>query len=398
MDQIEELITRRVQQVLPTREGLEALLRSGKKIKLYQGFDPSSPNLHIGHLVGLLQLKMFQDLGHEVIFLIGDFTGMIGDPTDKSATRAKLTREQVMENAKTYKEQAGRILRFEGENAATMKFNSEWLDKLTFAELIELSSNFTIQQFSERDMFQERLKNNKPIFLHEFLYPLMVTYDAIAMQVDLELGGNDQLFNMSVGRPLVKTMTGKDKFVMTTKLLTDGDGRKIGKTTGNAINLFGDAGDLFGAIMSQPDSIIIPGFEMATTLPHDEIERIKSQVNEEPMRLKKRLAFEVVKLCQGEDMAMSAQSHFESVFQGQGSTDSINEIMVDACEGTVLSILETLKLGDSNADRKRLLRDGAVSINDAKITDPNAPYAPNDGDIIKYGKHAFYKISLGTRN
>jgi tyrosyl-tRNA synthetase len=393
MDQIEESLTRRAQQILPTKQALELKLRSGDKIRLYQGFDPSSPNLHVGHLVGLLQLKAFQDLGHEVIFLIGDFTGMIGDPTDKSATRPKLTREQVLENAKTYKDQAGRILRFEGENAASMKFNSEWLEKLSFSELIELSSNFTIQQFIERDMFQDRLENNKPIFLHEFLYPLMVTYDAITMQVDLELGGNDQLFNMSVGRSLVKTMTGKEKFVMTTKLLTDGEGRKIGKTTGNAINLFGKAEDLFGAIMSQPDSIIIPGFEMVTTIPLDEIETIKSQVTEEPLRLKKRLAFEVVKLCQGETAALGAQAHFESTFQSKSFTD-LPEIRLSKSTFSPVDLLAELGAGDSNADKKRLIRDGAVAINDHKITDLTMQITITNGDTIKIGKTKFYKLLI----
>src|SRR3989344_3264869 len=253
MDAITELLIRRVNTILPSQEELTKTLKSGKKLRLYQGFDPSSPDLHIGHLVGLLQLKAFQDLGHEVIFLIGDFTAMIGDPTDKTAARTKLTRDQVLANAQTYKDQAGKILDFSGKNPVKMKFNSEWLDPLKFADIIELASNFTVQQMIERDMFQERIKQEKPIFLHELLYPLMVTYDAIAMNVDLEVGGTDQLFNMMVGRPLIKHINNKDKFVITTKLLTDSQGTKIGKTTGNAINLFGNPNNLFGQIMSLPD-------------------------------------------------------------------------------------------------------------------------------------------------
>jgi len=387
MDPIEELLTRRVQQVLPTKDSLEKVLRSGKKIRLYQGFDPSSPNLHIGHLVGLLQLKMFQDMGHEVIFLIGDFTGMIGDPTDKSATRPKLTREQVLENAKTYQEQAGRILAFSGDNPVQLKFNSEWNSSLTFADILELSSNLTVQQLLERDMFQDRLKSNRPIHLHEFMYPMIQGYDSVCMDVDAEVGGNDQMFNMMVGRHLMQALKNKEKYVVTTKLLTDSEGRKIGKTTGNAINLFGDASDLYGAIMSQPDSIIVPGFEMATTLPMEEIRNLP----DDPMNNKKRLAYEIVKLCQGEAKAIEAQTHFESLFQKQGSTD-IPTIALPAGDYTVLSLLETLQLGDSNADRKRLIRDGAVSINDQKMTDPNQSTAPQSGDIIKYGKHTFRKI------
>lgn len=396
MDQIEELLTRRVQAILPTKESFEELLRSGKKIRLYQGFDPSSPNLHIGHLVGLLQLKMFQDLGHEVIFLIGDFTGMIGDPTDKTAARTKLTREQVLENAKTYQDQASRILRFDGDNPVKLKFNSEWSDSMTFKDLIELASNVTVGQMLERDMFQERIKQEKPIFLHEFLYPVAQGYDCVAMDVDLEIGGNDQMFNMMVGRQLMKSLKNKEKFVLTTKLLTDSEGRKIGKTTGNAINLFGEANDLFGAIMSQPDSILLTGFEMATTLSHEEIESLKPQITNQPMLIKKRLAYEIVKLCQGEAKAIAAQSYFESMFQGQGSTDMLEEVHVEGKENTILTLLESLNLGESNGDRKRLIRDGAVSINDEKMIDPNQMVTPQSGDIIKYGKHTFIKLLINS--
>ncbi|HWS24622.1 MAG TPA: tyrosine--tRNA ligase, partial [Anaerolineales bacterium] len=368
MDPIEELLTRRVEKILPTKEELKEVLNSGKKIRLYQGFDPSSPNLHIGHLVGLLQLKAFQDLGHEVIFLIGDFTGMIGDPTDKSATRPKLTREQVLENAKTYQEQAGRILRFDGENPVQLKFNSQWSDSMTFKDLIELASNVTVQQMIERDMFQDRISQNKPIFLHEFLYPLAQGYDSVIMDVDLEVGGNDQMFNMMVGRQLMKSLKNKEKSVLTTKLLTDAEGRKIGKTTGNAINLFGDPKDLFGAIMSQPDSILDQGFELATTLPLKEIEILKQQRQTQPMEIKKRLAFEVVKLCQGETTAISAQTHFLTTFQTK-SFANLPEFHLDLTEISVLDLLSKLGAGESNADKKRLIRDGAIALNNRKITD-----------------------------
>lgn len=392
MDQIEELLTRRVSDIIPSKSALEAILRSGKKIKLYQGFDPSSPNLHIGHLVGLLQLKMFQDLGHEVTFLIGDFTGMIGDPTDKSATRPKLSKSQVQENAKTYRDQAGKILRFEGNNAAQMKFNSEWLDQINFAKLIEMSSHFTIQQLLERDMFQQRLKDNKPIFLHEFLYPLMVTDDALEMNVDLEIGGNDQLFNMTVGRSLIKQMTGKDKFAMTLKLITDAEGRKIGKTTGNAINLFGDPNDLFGAIMSQPDSIIIPGFQLATTVDLVEIETIQTQIKVEPMAAKKRLAFEIVKLCHGQDQASASQNYFETTFQQKTLTESIPEMTITPEPIVLIDLLKQSDLGLSNSQIKRVVEEGGVEYNEQKITDPYASITPKTGDKIKFGKHTFRHI------
>jgi len=391
MDQIEEILTRRVEKILPTKEGL-AKLMSQKKIRLYQGFDPSSPNLHVGHLVGLLQLKSFQDLGHEVIFLIGDFTAMIGDPTDKSATRQKLSKEQVQKNAKTYKEQAGKILRFKGDNPAQMKFNSEWLEKLKFNEVLELSSNFTIQQLIERNMFQERLKQNKPIFLHEFIYPLMVTYDALAMEVDLEVGGNDQLFNMAIGRNILKERINKDKFVLTTKLLTDSQGRKIGKTTGNAINLFGDPNDLFGQIMALPDDTIIPAFKLTTTVPLDEISQFESKLDNDPMSLKKRLAFEVVKLCHGEDRTNQAQSHFQTTIQQGQTPDKVEEFSIKLGKHTLLEICQSAKVGKSNANIKRTITQGGVEFNGKKITDPNQEIDIKGGEVLKFGKRIFKKV------
>ena len=231
---INEILSRGVAEVLPGKKGLADLMAK-RKIKLYQGFDPSMPSLHLGNFVGLMKLRQFQRLGHEVIFLVGDFTGMIGDPTSKLSTRPKLTREQVLENAKAWKKQASLLLHFSGENPAKMLFNSEWLDKVSFRDLIEITSNFTVQQMIERDMFQERLKADKPIHLHEFLYPVAQGYDSVAMNVDLEIGGSDQLFNMLAGRTLMKAMKNKEKFVLTTKLLVDKEGSKVGKTTGNAL-------------------------------------------------------------------------------------------------------------------------------------------------------------------
>ncbi len=228
MTTIDEVLTRGVNLVLPDKKGLSDLM-SKRKIKLYQGFDPSAPSLHLGNFVGLMKLRQFQKAGHEVIFLVGDFTGMIGDPTDKLATRKKLTREEVLKNAKAWKKQASKLLDFGGVNPAKIMFNSKWSDKISFKELIEITSNLTVQQLIERDMFQARLKSNEPIYLHEFLYPVAQGYDSVEMNVDLEIGGNDQLFNMMVGRNLCKAIKSKEKYVLTTKLLVDKEGKKVGK-------------------------------------------------------------------------------------------------------------------------------------------------------------------------
>ncbi len=316
MDEINKVLTRGVQQVLPDQKGLADLM-SKRKIKLYQGFDPSAPSLHLGNFVGLMKLRQFQTLGHEVIFLVGDFTGMIGDPTDKLATRKKLTREEVLENAKAWREQAGKVLNFEGENPAKIMFNSEWSDKVTFKDLIEITSNLTVQQMMERDMFQERLKTNAPIYLHEFLYPVAQGYDSVAMEVDLEIGGNDQLFNMMAGRTLMKAIKNKEKYVLTTKLLVDKDGKKVGKTTGNALFLDSTPEKFFEGIMEIPDDVIPLAFELLTEV---ELDGVGDRSKKDPYATKLELSFEIVKFLWGETAANIAKQIFiERRSQGKAS-------------------------------------------------------------------------------
>lgn len=390
---VEELLSRRVESILPNKHKLQELLLTGKKIKLYQGFDPSKPDLHIGHLVGLLTLRAFQELGHQVIFLIGDFTGRIGDPSDKSAVRPKLSQQEVVQNAKTYQDQAGKILRFEGDNPAQIRFNSDWLNQLSFADVVELASHFTVQQMIERDMFQQRLKKNEPIYLHEFLYPLMVTKDAQALDVDLELGGNDQLFNMSVGRRYLKDQTGKDKFVLTTKLLTDSQGRKIGKTTGNAINLFDDPNNLFGQVMALSDDVVVAAYKLATDLTMDEIQEIKDKIfTQSPMEAKKKLAHTLVRMCYDETTATSAEKHFESTVQHKDLPDEVPTVEITAGSYTSLQLLTLSALGDTNSQRKRVIYQGGFQLNKEKITDPNQQVTVKSGDVLRFGKREFAKI------
>jgi tyrosyl-tRNA synthetase len=389
MTNTNDLLTRRVQQILPTKEGLEKLI-TGKKIRLYQGFDPSRPNLHIGHLVGLLQLKAFQDAGHEVIFLIGDFTGMIGDPTDKSATRPKLTHEDVLKNAETYKQQAGKILRFEGENAAKIMFNYDWNSKLNFPDVLELASNLTVQQMIERDMFQNRLKENKPIYLHEFLYPLIQGYDSVAMDVDLEVGGNDQMFNLMIGRTLMKSMKGKEKYCLTTKLLVDSSGNKIGKTTGNAVELFGKPEDLFGGLMSVPDDAIENMLVCATEIPMDQVRDLINQIPSHPMDIKKKLAWEITKMCNTEEIANKAQAFFENTVQNKELPADIAELTIKAGV-SILEVLKSAELGVSNSDIKRTLEQGGVEIEGVRITNPTTPVSAG---TLKFGKRTFRKLII----
>src|SRR3989338_8048187 len=297
MDKIEELLNRGVDQVIPSKQKLRNVLRTSKKLRVYQGFDPSSPLLHIGHMIGLRKLREWQDLGHEVIFLIGDFTGRIGDPTGREKTRPLLSKKTVEENAKTYQEQAGKILDFSGKNPVKIKFNSEWLEKLSVPEILNLYSQVTYQQIIKRGMFKKRLEKDEDISFNEITYPIMQGYDSVAMDVDVEVGGRDQLFNMMIGIDLMHKMKRKNKFVMTTQLLVDTEGNKIGKTEGNAIALTLPPEDMFSAIMNLPDDVITKSLEYLTDVPMAEIKNIEADIKKgaNPMQFKKKLAFDVVK-------------------------------------------------------------------------------------------------------
>ena len=376
-----EVLTRGVAQVLPNQKDL-ANLMSQRKIKLYQGFDPSAPSLHLGNFVGLMKLRQFQKLGHEVIFLVGDFTGMIGDPTDKLAARTQLTREQVLENAKAWKKQAGKVLDFDGKNPAKIIFNSKWSDKITFKDLIEIASHVTYAQLIERDMFQERIKNKADIRLHELLYPIAQGYDSVVMDVDLEIGGNDQLFNMMMGRTLMKAIKNKEKYVLTTKLLVDKDGKKVGKTTGNALFLDSTPESFFAGIMSFPDEVIELGFELLTEIPMD---GIRSSVKKNPMEEKKRLAFEVVKLLWKEVAANKAQKAFEEAVQEKKPKF---DIKVNAGNSILTTIAPFTSLA-SISEAKRLIKQNAVEVNGKKIVDGNTIIV--SGDEIKVGSRTFLR-------
>lgn len=381
MDKINEVLTRGVENVLPDKKGLADLMAK-KKIKLYQGFDPSMPSLHLGNFVGLMKLRQFQKLGHEVIFLVGDFTGMIGDPTDKLATRKKLTREQVLENAKAWKKQIAMLLDLEGNNPAKIMFNSEWSDKISFKDLIEITSNFTVQQMIERDMFQERLKKNEPIYLHEFLYPVAQAQDCIEMDVDLEIGGSDQLFNMMGGRTLMKAVKGKEKYVLATKLLIDKDGQKVGKTTGNALFLDSTPENFYAGVMSFPDETIELGFELLTEVPMD---GIAQKVKASPMLEKKRLAFEIVKLLWGEESAKKAQKSFEKTFQERAPEFNIKVKAGDSLAKTIIPFTSRQSMGGA----KELIKQNAVDLNGKTVTDGSVKIEV--GDEIKVGERTFLK-------
>src|SRR3989344_1984398 len=399
MDKIEELLTRGVEKIYPSKEDLEKILRSGKKLKLYQGFDPTGMQLHIGHMVGLRKLKQWQDLGHEVIFLIGDFTGMVGDPSGKTTSRKMLSENEIKNNAKSYIEQAKSILRFTGKNPVKIHYNSEWLGKLSAIEFLRITSLLSVQQVYERDLFQRRQKEGNDVFMNEFLYPVMQAYDCVAMNVDLEIGATDQTFNMLMGRKLMRHMLKKDKFVMVTPLLTDSEGKKIGKTEGNIIGITNKPTELFTKIMALTDDMIVKGLEWLTDISIKEIQTIATQTKygTNPLEFKKRLAFEIVKQLNTEDDAKKAQDHFEKTVQKKELPEEmpiVNLPQTLVSGATIVDTLVGLNLAESKSDAKRLTEQGGVAINNEIIKDPNSIFLPKEGAIVRVGKRKFIRIKL----
>jgi len=396
---VDELLSRGIEGIYPSRKEFKELLMSGKRIRLYCGFDPSASSLHIGNAIQINKLAQFQALGHEVIFLIGDFTGMIGDPTDKRAARKKLTREEVLANSGSYQKQAAAYLDFSGDNPAQVMYNSQWSDPLTFKDLIEISSNFTVQQMIQRDMFQERLKDGKPIYLHEFLYPLAQGYDCVAMDVDLEIGGNDQMFNMLCGRDLMKAMKGKEKYVMTLKLLADDKGQKMGKTEGNAVFLDQTPENVYGAVMSWPDGVIEVGFELCTRVSTEEVKKIGGELKDgktNPRDLKMKLAFEITKIIHGEEKAGEAQEHFVKTVQNKEVPDEVEEKKLKKGNYNIVDLLFEAGLAKSKGEARRLLEQGGIKVEGRVVKSIGEEIEIGvQGTLLQRGKRQFVKV-VGT--
>ncbi|MDH4330074.1 MAG: tyrosine--tRNA ligase [Candidatus Moranbacteria bacterium] len=378
--------------ILPTKEGLKEKLMSGEKLRFYMGADPTAAALHLGHAQNLILLEDFRKLGHEVIFLIGDFTSMIGDPTDKGAARVKQTKEQVEENFKGWVEQVKNILSFEDkENPVQVKHNSEWLGKLNFGDVLELASNFTVQQMLERDMFEKRMKEEKPIYVHEFMYPLMQGYDSVAMDVDVELCGTDQIFNALAGRTLLQKLKGKNKFVVAANLIADEKtGELMSKSTGTGVFLDLSSNDLYGAVMSVTDGMIKPLFIGCTKLSLGEIKDLDIKKN--PRDAKMKLAFEIVKLFRSEKDASEAQEYFVKTIQNKEIPDEVEEAKTKS-GAAITDFMVEFGLATSKGDARRKIEQGGVSIDGEKITDVNFVLTKeHDGKVVKVGKHNFRKI------
>lgn len=387
---IEGIFNRYVESVFPSKEKAKAILSAGRRLTFYLGIDPTGPDIHLGNATNLLLLKKIQSLGHRLILLIGDFTAQTGDPTDKTASRRTLTKEEVKRNMKTYLNQVEKVL---PKSSFRIEYNSHWLDKLTFGKLRLIARQFTVQQMIARDMFQTRIAADKPITVEEFLYPLMQGYDSVAMEVDGEIGGTDQTFNMLVGRDLVGAILKKEKIVITTKLLEDPEtGKKImNKSEGRYIALSDPPGDMFGKAMAMPDQMILPLFNLATEVSNDQISKIQGRLinGENPKTVKLELACELVKLYHGEAAAEKARTEFTKVFSQKEDPEEI--LGYELKEKTDLAeIIVSAGLAESRSQAKRLIDQGAVDVNGQRITDWD--YQVKTGDILKVGPRRFLKL------
>ena len=395
-----ELIERGAVDCISREELIKKLKKSqatGVPLKIKAGFDPTAPDLHLGHTVLLQKLKHFQELGHDIYFLIGDFTGMIGDPTGKSETRKALTVEQVAENAESYKAQVFKIL---DPDRTQVVFNSSWLGKLTSIDMIRLASELTVARMLEREDFRNRFESGKPISIHEFLYPLIQGYDSVAMQADVELGGTDQLFNVLMGRDLQRSHGQEPQVVLTMPLLEGLDGvNKMSKSLGNYIGITETADNIYGKVLSLSDDLMFRYFALLSDLSSKEIEDLKNKVEKltiHPKEVKKQLARELTARFHGKEAARTAEENFEKVFQKGGVPDDVPEVKCSAAEPIALpQLLVDAGLVQSTSEGRRMIKQSAVSIDGEKVTDVHSVIKPSGHLLVKVGKRRFSKIIFG---
>lgn len=380
MDKIEELLTRGVEEVIE-RDHLEKRLRAGEKLRVKYGADPTRPDLHLGHVVGMRKLKILQDLGHHVIFVIGDFTAKIGDPSGRSKLRPEMSEEEIEKNAKTYFEQVGKILDI---SKIEIRKNSEWFSKISFDEVIKMESKFTIARTLERDDFEKRLKAGVDIGNHEILYPMMQAYDSLILNIDLEVEGNDQKFNVHAGRELQRKMGKLEQDILLVSLLVGLDGqKKMSKSLDNYIGIIEDSDSQYGKIMSIPDSLIEEYYLLLTDLDYDK--------NKNPRDAKMKLAYEIVKTFHGEKEAERAQENFVKLFQKKEIPDDIQEIKTKK-ETELTDILIENKFISSKSEFRQLVKAGAIDVDGGAIN--NAHYKIGKNSVVKIGKKKFVRITI----
>ncbi|MGC8767348.1 MAG: tyrosine--tRNA ligase [Brevinematia bacterium] len=387
------LIKRGVVEIISEEELKEKIKKKGK-LRVKFGADPSAPDLHLGHTVALRKLRHFQELGHTVVFIIGDFTAMVGDPSGRNVTRKRLSRQEVMENAKTYQEQVFKIL---DKSKTEVRYNSEWFDKLSFEEVLNLTSRYTVARMLERDDFEKRFKSGMPISIMEFLYPLMQGYDSIVVEADVEIGGTDQKFNLLVGRELQIEYGKEPQVVLTLPLLEGTDGvRKMSKSYGNYIGITDKPFDMFGKIMSIPDDLIFKYFELLTDVPESEIDKYKKEIENgaNPRDIKAVLGKKIVSFFYGEEEAIKASEEFDKVFKQKEIPDDIEERKLPVGKYNLVELIVKLNLLPSKSEVRRMIQSGGLYINGERIRDINYELNFEKETIIKIGKRKFLKLIL----
>lgn len=387
MTPIQEVLTRSVAQVLPTKEGLEALMKK-KKIRLYVGIDPTDPNLHLGHAVVLRKISQFQELGHEVILLFGTFTARIGDPTGRDQARQPLSERKIRENIHTYRKQAGLILDL---RRARIEQNHAWLGNMSMQDIQELASHATVSHLLERDMFQGRKKRGQPIWLHEMLYPLLQGYDSVALDVDLEVGGTDQTFNMLVGRELQRAYHNKEKYVLTTPLLLGPDGRKMSKSLGNTVNLLDGPNEMYGKLMAVRDELVPQYFDLLTDIKEEDVQKLTKTLS--PRDLKMKLANTIVAQYHNKNSAEKAEREFQKVFQKKELPTEIEEVSLPNENLSLEDLLVRTRLASSKSHARRLVEQGGVKIGGVAQRDAKKHVASATGMVLQVGKRKFLRIT-----
>lgn len=382
MDQIGEFLTRGVANIIPGKSELETVLRSGKKLNIYNGIDPTTTQIHLGHTIPLRKLQTLVELGHHVAFLIGDFTALIGDTSDKDTERPVLNYDQIEANFQTYKAQASKILDF---TRVKVVHNSQWLKKLTFEDVIKLTRHFTLNDFISRELIRKRLDEGRSVSLPEVLYPVMQGYDSHFLDTDLQIGGTDQTFNMQAGRTLQKDLRHKESFVLSTGFLEGTDGRKMSKSWGNAIWLTDEPNDMYGKVMRLKDDLIDQYFLLATNLSPDQFPH-----DPHPMDRKKKLAWHIVSELYDHDRANSAQNYFETSVQKGETPEDIPSFTLSNSNSSILDILSASGLVSSRSEARRVIDQGGIRLNGEKVSDYKI--VVHSGDVVSSGSHKHLKI------
>lgn len=392
MDKIEELLTRGVANIIPGSEALKKALQSGKKLNIYLGIDPTATKIHLGHAVPLRKLQAFAEMGHKVTFLIGDFTALIGDTSDKDGERPVLTSEEIEVNFRTYKQQAEKILDF---SKIKVRHNSEWLQKLMFEDIVKLCQHFSVGDFTSRELIRRRMDEGKRVALHEVLYPVMQGYDSYFMDTDIQIGGTDQTFNMQAGRTLQKDLRNKESFVLATEFLSGTDGKKMSKTGGNAIWLDENPNDMYAKVMAIHDDLIMQYFTLATNLPMKEVAQMEKELQsgQHPMHIKHLLALNILLELYDENKAQDARKNFEKTVQQKELPAEITEMVLNPKDYKKVNedVLVALNLAESKSEAKRLFAQSGVEVDGGKVTEQDKVHIKNNM-IIKVGKRKIVRI------